>query len=160
MKKILSLLSAICLLLAACTTQTEKRIESYVFDMEEVLTEEQEQALNATIEQFEKETTNEIAIVTTSNIGEHEKMVSYAVEFGDSLGVGKKDKDNGLVIVFSSKLRETFISTGYGTENILTDPICKNIVDSIMIPEFKAENYFEGLNKGLNECIRIWKENE
>jgi uncharacterized protein len=97
-------------------------------------------------------------IVTTPDIGEHEKMVFYAVEFGDRLGVGKKDKNNGLVIVFSSKLSETFIATGLGTENILTDPICKKIVDEKMVPNFKEGKYFLGLESGLKECIRNWQE--
>jgi len=99
-------------------------------------------------------------IVTTPDIGEHEKMVFYALEFGDRLGVGKKDKNNGLIIVFSSTLSETFIATGLGTEYILTDPICKNIVDEQMVPKFRDGNYYQGIESGLKECIRIWKEKE
>ena len=125
-----------------------------------MLSKSEEKALTKIITEFEKETTNEIAIVTTPDIGEHEKMVFYAVEFGDRLGIGKKDINNGLIIVVSSNLRETFIATGLGTENILSDSICKVIVDEKMVPNFKEGNYYLGLESGLNECIRVWKENE
>ena len=134
--------------------------ESWVFDIEQVLTEEQETILDSIISQFEEETTNVIVIVTTADIGDHEKMVFYAVEFGERYGVGKTEKDNGLIIAFSASLRETFIATGLGTEKILTDPICKGIVEQEMVPEFKNGNYFKGIQNGLNECIRIWKEKE
>jgi len=96
-------------------------------------------------------------IVTTDNIGEFDKMVEFAVDFGDKHGVGKKDKNNGLVIVFSKKMRQTFLATGYGTENILKDDICIKIVDSTMIPYFKNLDYFGGLQAGLKECITKWK---
>ena len=148
------------MLLCGCTNRTEGQKTNWVFDHEEVISETEEDALNEIISQFEKETTNEIVIVTTPDIGEHEKMVFYALEFGDRLGVGKKDKNNGLIIVFSSTLSETFIATGLGTEYILTDPICKNIVDEQMVPKFRDGNYYQGIESGLKECIRIWKEKE
>lgn len=160
MKTTLCIFSFCFLLVCGCTNRTEGQNPNWVFDKEEVLSETDEDALNVIITQFEKETSNEIVIVTTPDIGDHEKMVFYAVEFGERYGVGKKDKDNGLIIVFSASLRETFIATGLGTEKLLTDPICKEIVDKKMVPEFKEGNYFEGILNGLNECIRVWKDKE
>ena len=145
MRRTFLIISILTLSILACSYKGENRRTSWVFDQENVLTDDQEQVLNELIVNFEKETTNEIAIVTTDNIGEHEKMVLYAVEFGYQNGIGKKGKDNGLIIVFSSTLRETLITTGLGTEKILKDEICKQIVDNQMVPEFKKENYFEGI---------------
>ncbi len=153
-------LVGLCIILSGCLNRKPVQNTIWVFDKEEVLSDNEEATLNEIITRFERETTNEIVIVTTPDIGEHEKMVSYAVEFGDSLGVGKRNKNNGLVIVFSSTLRETFIATGLGIEDILTDSICQMIVDEDMVPNFKDGNYYEGIEGGLNECIRIWKENE
>lgn len=158
--RILFFLSVLLFTLAACSNNSDPKSKSWVFDQENVLTYDQEKLLNEIITNFEKETTNEIAIVTTSDIGEHNKMVFYAVDFGNRYGVGKQEKDNGLVIVFSKTLRGTFISTGLSTEKILTDVICQNIVDNHMVPEFKKGNYFTGIKKGLEECILTWKENE
>ena len=52
------------------------------------------------------------------------------------------------------------ITTGLGTQEIITDEICAEIIKNIIIPEFKKEKYFEGINKGVDECIRIWKDAE
>jgi uncharacterized protein len=160
MKTTLYILSFCSLLLLECGNRIEGQNTNWVFDQENILTDSEEEALNEMISQFEQETFNEIAIVTTPDIGEHDKMVFYAVEFGNRLGVGKKDQDNGLIIVFSSTLRETFIATGLETEKVLTDPICKTIIDDKMIPQFSDGNYYQGIENGLKECIRIWKEKE
>jgi uncharacterized protein len=131
--------------------------KKWVFDYEEVIDDNQEYLLDSIIREFEEQTTNEIVIVTVNNIGEFDKMVEYAVDFGEKHGVGKKEKDNGLVILFSKSMRETFLATGYGTEKILKDEICKAIIDSTMIPYFKNQDYFGGLKSGLEECIIRWK---
>jgi len=158
MKTTLCIFSFCLVVLCGCTSQTVEQKTNWVYDQEEVLSENEEDALNELIRRFEKETTNEIVIVTTADIGEHEKMVFYAVEFGDRLGIGKKDKNNGLIIAFSSTLHETFIATGLGTEYILTDPICKSIIDEQMVPNFRDGYYYRGLESGLKECIKIWKD--
>lgn len=158
MKRTLIFIFILSLSIFACNDKNRSQRTIWVFDQENVLTDDQEKVLNEIITNFEKKTTNEIAIVTTNNIGEHEKMILYAMEFGKRHGIGKKHKNNGLVIVFSATLKETFIAPGLSTENILKDEICKRIVDKQMIPEFREGNNFEGLKNGLEECIRIWKE--
>lgn len=126
---------------------------SFVYDYEEILTGEQEMELNGLIQNHERNTSNEIAIVTTPDWGGHENAVFYSVDFGDRLGVGKKEKNNGVLIVLSSTMRETRISTGYGLEDVLTDEIAKEIVDSVMVPKFKAGGYYEGIFSGTKAVI-------
>jgi uncharacterized protein len=144
-------------LFACCQTNNSAQQDSWVFDLENILSDSQEIHLDSIIKDFEKRTTNEIAIVTVHDIGDSPKMVHYAVDFGEKYGVGKKDKDNGLVILFSLHLRQVFLATGYGTEEILKDEICKVIIDSTMKPLFKKGDYFGGLKAGLEECILKWE---
>jgi len=58
--------------------------------------------------------------------------------------------------VLCNPLRKIRISTGYGTENILTDEICQKIIDEKIIPEFKKGNYYEGIEIGIIELIDKW----
>lgn len=129
----------------------------WVNDFEDILTTAQEQKLTDIIVEFDKKTTNQIAIVTVHDISPYENMKTYATALGNHWGVGQKDKHNGLVIVVSKNLRKVWISTGLGTEKVLTNEICKKIIDEKMIPEFRQGNSFEGLVKGLNELIGNWK---
>ena len=155
-KKSLLILSFILALLIACGQKSDNS-KNWVNDFENVLTEYQIQVLDSIMRDFEARTTNEIVIVTVNDIGNSPKMADFAVEIGNRWGVGKKDKDNGLIIIFSRTMKETFFATGYGTEKILKDEICKEIVDSIMIPFFMEEDYFRGLKAGLLECIDRWE---
>ena len=137
------------LVIISCSSTTEKKkIETFVFDNEKILTIEQSKQLDSIYREHEKRTTNEIVLVTTSDYGEYDNNVDYSVKFGDTHGIGKKDYDNGVVIVFSKAKRQTRISTGYGTEEVLKDEIAMKIIDSLMIPKFKENLYFEGLRDG------------
>ena len=129
----------------------------YVNDFEEIFTFEQIDKLEKIITEFEKNTTNEIAVITVKSIEPYDNIRDYATGISNHWGVGKSEKNNGLTIVVSCELKKVRISTGYGTEQILTDETCQGVIDEIMIPEFKDGNYYLGIEKGLLEIIKLWK---
>ncbi|MBT0606687.1 TPM domain-containing protein [Aequorivita echinoideorum] len=46
--------------------------------------------------------------------------------------------------------------TGYGAEKILTDSICNYIIDNVMIPLFKEDKYYKGIDRGVDAVIEKW----
>lgn len=80
----------------------------------------------------------------------------YATKLGEQLGVGKKEKDNGLLIFLAKTNRKVAIATGIATEKILTDYDCRVIIDSTMIPNFKTGNYYRGLDLALDTIMKKW----
>jgi uncharacterized protein len=58
-------------------------------------------------------------------------------------------------LVFTNKQRETAIAVGLGLEGVLTDSICQHIINTQMIPAFKAGKIFNGLMDGSQEIIHI-----
>ncbi len=146
---------SVLIILSCSSTIEKKKIETFVFDNEKILTVEQTKQLDALYRGHEKRTTNEIVLVTTPDYGEFANNVDFAVNFGNTHGIGKTDYDNGIVIVFSKAKRQTWISTGYGTEVVLKDEIAKKIVDSLMIPKFKENLYFEGLRDGSQAIVNF-----
>ena len=106
---------------------------------------------------FEKETSNEIAIASIKDIEDYEDFDKYTLELSNYWGVGKKEKDNGLTIFFSTKLRKIRINSGKQTQYILTDEICNDILNDLILPEFKKKNYFLGIKNGLLELVDKWK---
>jgi uncharacterized protein len=146
----------VSLLIGCANAQTEQKV-IWVLDMEGLFTPEQIQQLDDLVKDHERRTTNEIAIVTTATIEPHERMKDHAVELGNKAGVGKHEKDNGLLVMISRTHRETFISTGKGIQETLPDEQVKLIVDSVMIPHFKEGRYFEGTYAGT-EAVAKWLE--
>ena len=127
-----------------------------VVDLSEVLSPEQRDILTNRIIDFEQQTTNEIAILTTDSIAPFKDISSYSSAVGNLWGVGKKDKNNGLVIVLRKHQREIQLTTGYSTEKILTDSICQDIIDNTMVPQFKEGQYYQGFSNALDSIMRIW----
>lgn len=139
-------------------TFPEPRANKEVSDFELVFSLDEKVSLIETIRKFEKETSNQIAIVSIKTINGYDSFQRYAIDLSNYWGVGQKDKDNGLTIIFSTALKKIRISTGVGTEKILTDEICKSVIENTILPEFKKENYYTGIELGLDELIQKWKE--
>jgi uncharacterized protein len=119
-------------------------------DYEHIFSTEQVLELDSIISKFEKETTNEIAIVTIeSSWTTKESFDSLTLAIAKNWGVGKKGKNNGILIGISTGLRTIRIENGYGIEAKLNDAETKKIIDDIILPEFKNGNYFEGTKRGL-----------
>ena len=53
--------------------------------------------------------------------------------------------------------RQIGIATGTGTELILTDKICKEVIENTIIPEFKNGEFYKGIKNGVTELIEKWK---
>lgn len=129
----------------------------YVNDFESLFSQEEKQQLDSIITEYEKQTTNQITIVTIADIKPYESLKDFTSDLGNYWGVGQVDKNNGLIITVSRNMRNIWIGSGLGTEKILTDEILKNIIDTKIIPYFKRGDYFEGIKIGLIECMNNWK---
>ena len=84
---------------------------------------------------------------------------NYATEIGHSWGVGQKGKNNGVVILVKPKQGSTKgqvnISPGYGMEEYLTDATAKRIIDKEMIPAFKEDDYYKGIDNAVNVIMDL-----
>jgi len=119
-----------------------------VFDNEHDLTKEQISKLDSLYKSHERKTTNEIVLVTTNSFSPDTSILFFSVDFLRKHGIGKKDKNNGVVIVLNNTKHQLRIGIGYGTEKVLKDEIAKKIIDSLMIPQFKKGEIFGGLWQG------------
>ncbi len=112
--------------------------------------------LTKKIQAYERSTSNEIAIVIVDSIPKSYTILAYATDIANEWGVGKKELNNGLLIAMASKQKVIAIATGYGTEKTLTDSICKQLIDKVMIPKFKKDMFFEGFDNGIDSLMVKW----
>ena len=123
-----------------------------VNDFAGMLSGSEQAALERKLVDYDDSTGTQITIVTIVTLDGAEKA-QYAIELGEKWGVGGAKMDNGVVILVARDDRQMFIATGRGVEEYLPDAICKRIVENIMKPEFKAGDYYAGLNKATDEMI-------
>jgi uncharacterized protein len=120
----------------------------YVNDFAGLLDAASRSDLETLIDGIEKGTGAEIAVVTIDSL-EGITIEEYAVELFEYWGIGKADEDNGLLVLVALLEREVRIEVGYGLEGIITDLEVGRIIDEIIVPNFKEENY----NRGIYDAV-------
>ena len=128
-----------------------------VNDYDSIFSPTQRKELSGIIYNYNMETTRQIVVVTIDSISPYSNIQKYATDLSNYWGVGNAEKNNGLTIVVCNPCRQIGIATGLGTELILTDEICKKVIEKTIIPEFKNGNFYVGIKKGVIELIEKWR---
>ncbi|GLB49864.1 hypothetical protein Y10_22320 [Neptunitalea sp. Y10] len=53
--------------------------------------------------------------------------------------------------------RQIGIATGTGTQTVLTNEICSEVIQSVIIPELKKGKPYQGIKKGITQFIEKWE---
>jgi uncharacterized protein len=94
------------------------------------------------------ETGAEIGVAVISDL-QGITIEEYAVKLFEKWGVGKADKDNGVLLLVSMQERKVRIEVGYGLEGVITDLEAGNIINDIIVPRFKENDYNTGVYDGV-----------
>src|SRR5207249_9166701 len=111
-----------------------------VVDNAEILKPATREALNRTLKTHEDATGNQIAVLTIKTI-DGESVEEFATKVFENWKLGKKGKDNGVLVVVVPQDRKMRIEVGYGLEGTLTDVAASRIIRNLMTPKFKAGDY-------------------
>jgi uncharacterized protein len=130
------------------------QLRAIVTDSAQIFTPEQLDSLTSKLNRFESETTNQLVILTINELG-YETIEEYANGTFNQNRLGQEDKDNGILILFSKNDREVRIEVGYGLEPYITDAVASRIIRNTMIPKFKEEDYFGGLDLATDQIIEF-----
>ena len=114
--------------------------DKYVYDSDDILTSETEEKVNTMLVSLTKETTIEFLVYCTQTLGGLSPN-EYATKAGNEWGIGKKDKDNGILLLVYAKGPNVYLATGYGMEETLTDRRCGYILDSFFVPYREVKDY-------------------
>ncbi|MBI2447943.1 TPM domain-containing protein [Candidatus Microgenomates bacterium] len=128
----------------------------FVNDYAKILKDETKINLENQITELEKETHHEIAIAIVPNLQET-TIEDYAEKLFQKWAIGKKELDNGVLLLIAINDRKLRIETGYGLEGILPDITAGRIVNDIITPEFKNGDYDSGVVKGVETIAQTIK---
>jgi len=116
------------------------------------------QTLNARLEQFERDTSNQIVVAIFPRMDSASSVEDYTVRVAESWKVGQKGRDNGAVLFVFVASHQLYIQVGYGLEGALPDATCKTIIDREITPRFRAGDYDGGLNAAVTAMIAATKD--
>jgi uncharacterized protein len=86
-----------------------------------------------------------------------EDVSQLATKWAHTWGLGQAKEDNGVIILLAKAEKKIAINPGYGLEDRLTAGIGGEIIRNIIIPEFKAGSYYQGLDKGADALFDVFK---
>lgn len=128
----------------------KKNGSGYISNPDRIMNDRDVQAANEILANLEANDTFQVAIVVLNSIGENVPK-DFATDLFEQWGVGTRGRDDGVLVLFVNDQRRVEIETGDGTETVLSDVQCKNIIEGYMIPSFREGNYSEGLLAGVRE---------
>lgn len=127
----------------------------YVCNPSGILSQQACDSINTWLYALEQQTGIETVVAAVPSIGEVE-CFDFCHELLNSWGVGKKGKDNGLVVLLVIDQRCVQFYTGYGLEGVLPDAICKRIQTRDMLPYLRDNRWDDGMMAGMKSiCARL-----
>jgi uncharacterized protein len=127
-----------------------------VVDQANLLDEQVKATLTATLAAHEAETSNQIVVVTLPSLNGYD-IIDYSNRLGRHWEIGTTEEDNGILLVVAPNDRKVRIEVGYGLEGALTDSLSSIIIQREILPEFKNNNYPQGILQGAAAIIQAIK---
>ena len=129
----------------------------YVTDRAGILREGQADSLSAKLEQFERETSNQILVWIDRRVPERFTLEDFAVRTAEKWKAGQAKTDNGAVLFVLADDRKLRIEVGYGLEGVIPDAIARQIIDGEIVPRFRSDDYPGGIEAGVNALMAAAK---
>jgi len=126
----------------------------YVNDYTGTLSTEWKTKTENLVQAVREETSCEIAVAVIDELG-GATIEEYAAGLFAKWGIGKKDKDNGVLLLVALKDKQLRIEVGYGLEAIIPDLRAKDIIDDVITPRFKNSDYNSGVYNGVVAIANI-----
>lgn len=157
MKKIGSLIFILCLYaMPSWALDVPPLAGQRVHDLAGVLSETQKQTLTQRLADFEKTTSNQVALLIIPSL-EGEPIENFSLQVAETWKIGQKSRDNGLLVVIAVKDRKYRFEVGYGLEGSLPDGFVGSIGRQYFRPNFQQGDYFTGITQALEAVAKASK---
>ena len=129
-------------------------LSSPVTDLTNTLTASEQSQLQQKLLAFENGKGSQIAVLIVPTT-QPETIEQYSIRVVDQWKLGRKGVDDGALLLVAKDDRTVRIEVGYGLEGALPDAIANRIVRDYIVPEFKAGNFNQGINAGVDRMIAV-----
>ena len=141
------------LLLAVSSTpapaQTFPAFSGLVVDAANVLPADRKAALEAKLQALQQQTNHQLVVATIPDLQGY-PIEDYGYRLGRAWGVGLKGADNGVILIVAPNDKKVRIEVGYGLEPVLTDALSSVIIQTKVLPAFKAGDMPAGIEAGAD----------
>ena len=129
-------------------------LSARITDLTGTLTADQETALQQNLSDFEAEKGAQIAVLIVPTTAP-ETIEQYSLRAVDQWKLGRKNIDDGALLIIAKDDRALRIEVGYGLEGALSDAVSKRIISEVIVPFFKQGNYYAGIEAGITSMMNV-----
>lgn len=163
MRRLPSVVLALLLALVAISASAQKfapvpPLTSHVTDTVGMLNATQRSALDNVLKEYEARTGSQVAVLLISKT-EPETIEQYGIRVADAWRIGRKGIDDGAILIVAKDnppaFRRLRIEAGYGVEGTLTDAQSKRILQDVIAPHFRQNDFYGGLAAGVSAITSV-----
>jgi uncharacterized protein len=151
-----ALIGVLALTLLAClpafAAPSFPALTGRVVDQAALLDPAQEQAIDQQIVAMEEKTGHQFVVVTLAELQGYD-IADYGYQLGRHWRIGDEKADDGVLLIVAPQERKVRIEVGYGLEPVLTDALSSTIIQTRIIPAFRAGDNAGGIAAGVEAII-------
>jgi uncharacterized protein len=147
----LACLAALLLAFPAAAQEFPK-LSGRVVDAADLLSPATEAALTEKLKTLEDTTTRQLVVATVPDLQGYD-IADYGYRLGREWGLGRKDEDNGALLLVAPNERKVRIEVGYGLEGYLTDALSSVIINRQIVPRFRDGDMEGGVVAGADAIV-------
>ena len=144
----------LCLVPLAAAQAPIPPLTARVTDATGTLTVEQKAALEKMLQTFEQRKGAQIAVLMVPT-ARPEAIEQYSIRVAEQWKIGRKNVDDGAILLIAKNDRELRIEVGYGLEGALPDATANRIIEEVIVPRFKQGDFYGGITAGVDRMIRV-----
>jgi uncharacterized protein len=139
---------------AATAAPTFPALSGRVVDDAGILSADVEQRLTDKLAALEDKTGDQLVVATVKSLDGYD-IQDYGYQLGRAWGIGQKGKNNGVVLLIAPNERKVGFEVGYGLEGTLTDALTQVIIQSDILPRFRANDYPGGIERAVDDTVQV-----
>lgn len=125
-----------------------------VTDLTGTLTADQAAALENKLAAFEARKGSQIAVLIVPTT-QPEDIAQFGIRVADTWKIGRKNIDDGVILIVAKDDRKLRLEVGYGLEGVIPDAIAKRVIAETITPYFKTGDFAGGIEAGVDQLIRL-----
>ena len=141
----------VCLVSSAFGLDVPK-LQGYVNDYAGLISTETRASLEAELKNFEATDSTQIVVLTIPSL-QGEDIEGFSIRVAEAWKIGQKVKDNGVIFLVAKEDKKMRIEVGRGLEGRLTDLMAGRIIDLVIKPRFKRDDFDGGVTAGVASLI-------
>lgn len=127
-------------------------LKGRVNDYADILSDAAERQLETVLADLERSDSTQIVVLTITSL-KGDGLEDFSIRVAEQWKIGRKENDNGAILLISKQDRKIRIEVGYGLEGKLTDLMSGRIIRNVIAPHFKSGDFDEGVLQGVSAMI-------